>query len=51
MTQRERVPNGVALQHGLPPEAVRRALTRDGNGSASVPLGTLLDLLASGPEP
>jgi ribonucleoside-diphosphate reductase alpha chain len=36
----------LALQHGVSPEAIRHALTRSGNGSASGPLGTLLDLLA-----
>ena len=41
----------LALQHGVPTEAIRCALTRSGNGSASGPLGTLLDLLGSGPEP
>jgi YD repeat-containing protein len=38
----------LALQHGVPPEIIRRALTRNGDGSASGALGTLLDLLASG---
>jgi ribonucleoside-diphosphate reductase alpha chain len=38
----------LALQHGVPPETIRRALTRNGDGSASGALGTLLDLLASG---
>ncbi len=36
----------LALQHGVSPEAIRRALTRNANGKASGPLGTLLDLLA-----
>jgi hypothetical protein len=36
----------IALQHGVPPETMRRALTRNANGTASGPLGTLLDLLA-----
>jgi hypothetical protein len=35
------------LQHGVPPETIRHALTRSGDGSASGALGTLLDLLAS----
>jgi ribonucleoside-diphosphate reductase alpha chain len=39
----------IALQHGVPPETIRRAITR--NGSASGPLGTLLDILASTREP
>jgi hypothetical protein len=37
----------LALQHGVPAETMRRALTRNGNGKASGPLGTLLDSLAS----
>ena len=41
----------LALQHGVPTKAIRRALTRSGNGRAAGPLGTLLDLLASGLEP
>jgi hypothetical protein len=41
----------LALQHGVPPKAIRRALTRNGNGGALGPLGTLLDLLASELEP
>jgi hypothetical protein len=36
----------LALQHGVPPEIIRRALTRNSDGSASGALGTLLDLLA-----
>jgi hypothetical protein len=36
----------LALQHGVPPDTIRHALTRNGNGDASGPLGTLLDLLA-----
>ena len=38
----------LALQHGVDPDMLRRALMRNGNGVASGPLGTLLDLLASG---
>jgi len=37
----------IAFQHGVPPETIRRALTRNGNSTASGPLGTLLDLLTS----
>jgi hypothetical protein len=37
----------LALQHGVPPETIRHALTRNGDGSASGALGTLLDLLAA----
>ena len=36
----------IALQHGVPPETIRRALTHDGNSTASGPLGKLLDVLA-----
>jgi hypothetical protein len=38
----------LALQHGVPPEIIRRALTRNGDGSASGALCTLLDPLAGG---
>src|ERR1700733_11043709 len=41
----------IALQHGVPPDTIRHALTRDRNGNASGPLGTLLDLLAAEPVP
>ena len=37
----------LALQHGVPPETIQHALTRNGDGSASGALGTLLDLLAA----
>jgi hypothetical protein len=37
----------LALQHGVPADTIRHALTRNGNGEASGPLGMLLDLLAS----
>jgi hypothetical protein len=37
----------LVLQHGVPPQTIRHALTRSGDGSASSALGTLLDLLAS----
>ena len=40
----------IALQHGVPLETIRRALTRNGNGTASGPLGTLLDLLVAEPK-
>jgi hypothetical protein len=40
----------LALQHGVPPDTIRHALTRNGNGEASGPLGMLLDLLASEPR-
>lgn len=38
----------LALQHGVPIEAMRRAVMRDPNGAASGPIGALLDLLAEG---
>jgi hypothetical protein len=37
----------IALQYGTPAETIRRALTRNTDGSASGPLGAVLDLLAS----
>jgi hypothetical protein len=37
----------LALQHGVSPETIRHALARNGTGTASGPLGALLDLLAS----
>jgi hypothetical protein len=36
----------IALQHGATADEIRHALTRDRSGSASGPLGALLDLLA-----
>ena len=36
----------LALQHGVPPETIQRALTRNSDGFASGALGILLDLLA-----
>ena len=36
----------IALQHGADPEAIRRALYRDGSGNASGPLGAALDIIA-----
>jgi hypothetical protein len=41
----------LALQHGVPSETIRHALTQNGDGSASGALGTLLDLLAGGRPP
>jgi transposase-like protein len=43
---RDSVVASIALQHGVDPDMLRRALMRNGNGAASGPLGTLLDLLA-----
>ena len=37
----------LALQHGADVETLRRALTRNEDGSASGPLGGVLDLLAT----
>jgi hypothetical protein len=36
----------LLLQHGCPVDTLRRALTRDSDGSASGPLARALDLLA-----
>ena len=36
----------LLLQHGCPIETLRRALTRNAEGSASGPLARILDLLA-----
>jgi hypothetical protein len=36
-----------ALQHGADPEAIRRALCRDGEGRPSGPLGAALDVISS----
>ncbi|MGC1354448.1 MAG: hypothetical protein WA851_01410 [Xanthobacteraceae bacterium] len=36
----------LALQHGVDPNAIRRALMRNVAGTASGPLGVLLDLVA-----
>jgi hypothetical protein len=40
-----------AVQHGADPEAVRRALSRDGQGRANGPLGVALDLIAAETAP
>jgi hypothetical protein len=37
----------IALQHGISIDVIRRALTRDACGAATVPLGTALDMLAA----
>jgi hypothetical protein len=36
----------LLFQHGCPADSLRRALTRNGEGSASGPLARALDLLA-----
>jgi ribonucleoside-diphosphate reductase alpha chain len=36
----------LLLQHGCPVDTLRRALTRNGDGSASGPLAKALDLLS-----
>jgi hypothetical protein len=36
----------ILLQHGCPVDVIRKALTRNSDGSASGPLGTLLDLIS-----
>ena len=40
-----------AVQHDADPEAVRRALSRDGQGRANGPLGVALDLIAAETAP
>jgi hypothetical protein len=40
----------ICLQHGASMETIRHALTRNSDGSASGPLGVVLDLLASGSD-
>ena len=41
----------LLLQYGCPLDTLRRALTRNGDGSASGPLARALDLLAGGEWP
>lgn len=36
----------LALQYGVPAQALQTAVTRDDNGNAAGPLGQLLDLIA-----
>jgi hypothetical protein len=36
----------IALQHGVPPEAIRLAVARDGFGSPSGIVGCILDLIS-----
>lgn len=38
----------LALQHGVPLQTLAHAMTRNGDGSPSGPLGAALDLLAKG---
>jgi hypothetical protein len=38
----------LALQHGAAPDELRRALTRNGDGSAGGPLAVLLDKIEAG---
>jgi hypothetical protein len=40
----------IAMQHGVPIEAMRSALLRDGRGQPSGPLGVALDMLAAETE-
>jgi hypothetical protein len=40
----------ICLQHGASMETIRHALTRNSDGSASGPLGVVLDLLALAPD-
>jgi hypothetical protein len=39
----------MALQHGATPDELRRALTRNGDGSAGGPLAKALDLIEAAP--
>lgn len=40
----------IALQHGVPAESIRAALTRANDGTASGPVGVVLDRLAADAE-
>jgi hypothetical protein len=40
----------LAFQYGVPLVTLQQALTRNGDGSPSSPLGRLVDLLTSGGE-
>jgi len=40
----------IALQHGASMEAIRHALSRNSDGSASGPLGALLDKIVAEPD-
>jgi hypothetical protein len=35
----------IAVQHGVDPETIRRAVCRDSHGRASGPLGTAMDII------
>lgn len=37
----------IALQYGVPIEALRRAITRDPDGQPSGPMGRIIDLIAN----
>jgi DNA-binding IclR family transcriptional regulator len=39
----------LCLQHGASTETIRHSLTRNSDGTASGPLGVILDLIASAP--
>jgi hypothetical protein len=39
----------IAVQHGADPEVIRRALSRNGDGTASGPLAAALDIIAGVP--
>jgi hypothetical protein len=41
----------IGLQYGASVETIRHALTRNGDGRASGPVGAVLDLLATAPDP
>lgn len=38
----------IAIQHGVPLDVLRKAMTRNEDGSASSPIGKLLDLMEGG---
>ena len=40
----------IALQYGVPPQAIRSAVTRDSHGEPSGIIGAVLDLIAGGPR-
>ncbi|MBS9476218.1 hypothetical protein [Ancylobacter radicis] len=42
------VVTSIALQHGAAPDVLRHGLSRDEEGRPLTPIGTVLDLLASG---
>jgi hypothetical protein len=41
----------LSLQYGVPADAIRAAVTRDGQGEPAGIVGAVLDLIAEGPRP